>query len=25
VREPGDLRSALGKPSPGPRREGRRP
>ena len=25
VREPGDLRSALGKPSPGPHREGRRP
>ena len=25
VREPGDLRFALGKPSPGPHREGRRP
>jgi hypothetical protein len=25
VREPGDLRLALGKPSPGPHREGRRP
>ena len=25
VREPGDLRSALGKPSPGPHRKGRRP
>jgi hypothetical protein len=25
VREPGDLRFALGKPSPGPYREGRRP
>src|ERR1700736_1903507 len=25
VREPGDLRPALGKPFPGPHREGRRP
>jgi hypothetical protein len=25
AREPGDLRFALGKPSPGPHREGRRP
>ena len=25
VREPGDLRFAVGKPSPGPHREGRRP